>query len=261
MLALRDFNDTYGPMAFSGVGGQRAVNAATFLLEGGFLDPIADGLKAAAGGQWMVCPGPSHPLYAVRCSSHGRAVSLSLKQAILLLYALGSVALDARLVSFILRKRPDIPGTLEEMYNAAGGNSVLDRVEIRAEIGRTLTRFTSFSEPLRKQLGQKTKFISRIMTDAVAFVHDPEIFDCPFYFISNVRFHMKHPDVLPEYVRLAATVLLKSRDRADIIMAGNLIKHLRDTQTQDDFLPDSSMLKTAVPALAICDAETLDPNV
>jgi hypothetical protein len=137
MLALRDFNNTYGPLAFSGVGGQRAVNAATFLLEGGFLDPIADGLKAAAGGQWMVCPGPSHPLYAVRCKRHGMAVSLSLKQAILLLYALGSVALDARLVSFILRKRPDIPGTLEEMYNAAGGHPVADRVEIRAEIGRT----------------------------------------------------------------------------------------------------------------------------
>ncbi|GAQ88151.1 hypothetical protein KFL_004040110 [Klebsormidium nitens] len=258
LVALREFTHVFLPIVFSVSAGQHAVNVATFMLEGGFLAPIVEGLKAAAGGDWVVVPDLSGSEYPAKCKKHGRAVRTHLSQALVAIHALCSLALDVRLVRFILRTRPDLLNILELLYIAAEKPRVPDGVLIRTEVARTLTRMTAFSEPLRKELAmQNPKFVLRLVTFASENVEEVTIFEGPFCLIANLHHYLELVDVSTAMVELTAKVLLHSQRATDITMGCRIYNHLRE-KAACSTLPDSRLFKSAVLALAICEADSLE---
>lgn len=261
LLALKDFTVALRVATTRGGtgGGQfRGVTAATYMLERGLLALLADELKVAAQADCVVLiDTASHPRYMVQCK-HGRQVAMKLNRACVAIQALFHVAQDTRLLRYLLRERPDIPDILKHLYEVAEQPGLPEGLTVRLLVVRLQMSLTCYSEKFGNQLGQDSKFVSRIISFALEQFEQTELFESHFFLVSNLTSKLQPSDVWPKIVELLAKIVLESKNKAHIVLICRLALAFRVCwDSTGKKLPESAYFRSAVLALAICEAESL----
>jgi hypothetical protein len=235
-------------------------DAASFLLERGFMTPIVEGLKAAAAGRdWLLLP----PFNRNATGSESTRVPnfpIVIK-SVILARAVQCLAVDRRAVSYMLKETPSLASMLKcillvEPTESQKQFQLLQppHNRVRTFVMRTMVHLASFSAAVGREISNSIQLLAKIMRRAMRDFEDQDLVGSSLAFLtmqvkSRVDILALETDILDLIVR----ILSDSQIQVHIVVASGCIADLFRARGRGmKPLPEIPALKSAVYAMVLC---------
>jgi hypothetical protein len=230
-------------------------DAASFLLERGFMTPIVEGLKAAAAGRdWLLIP----PFK--RNATGSEFTRTKVIKPVVLAKALECLAVDRRAVSYMLKETPSLASMLKCILLVEPTESQkqlqlrqLPHNRVRTFVMRTLVHLASFSAAVGREISNSIQLLAKIMRRAMRDFEDQDLVGSSIAFLSPMV--RSRVDILAlletDILDLTVRILLESQNQVHIVAASGCIADLVRAQGMKP-LPEIPGLKSAVYAMVLC---------
>lgn len=271
--AMQRFNDAFFDLTHSsGKDTECTADAFSFLLERGFMTPIAEDLEAAAAGSdWLLLsPCDCNTLKTLEALTRARTIECLNKPAILA-DAVEYLAVDRRTVSYMLKTMPNLPSLLkqillveptykpEELAIQLPQQSPSQVNIVRAAVMRTLVHLAAFSAAINKEIGKSRQLLSKIMRRALSASEDEKLVGSSIVLFSTVLSHVDLLALETDILHLTARILADSQSQVQISAAAGCIEGVLEARGPLRPLPQIAALKSAAYAMFLC--ENLMPDL